>query len=72
MFVSSANRVDVQIWFIEPGRSLIYKRKNNVPSIDPAQVAGFLVVILNDYSDWEENVDTELCNTHHRCFVKSS
>jgi len=35
MFVSSANRVGVQIWFIEPGRSLIYKRKNNGPSIDP-------------------------------------
>ena len=35
MFVSSANKVGKHMWFIEPGRSLIYIRKIRGPSIDP-------------------------------------
>jgi len=35
MFVSSANKVGKEMWFIEPGRSLMYIRKSSGPSTDP-------------------------------------
>ena len=35
MFMSSANRVGEDMWFIVPGKSLMYKRKKSGPSTDP-------------------------------------
>ena len=57
------------LWISAGWTFLVFK---NPITGSTAQVAGILVVILNDYSDCEENDDTELCNTHYHCFVKSS
>ena len=47
MVVSSANMVDLDISFIMPGKSLMYRRKNKGPKIEPCVVKAYVMLKVN-------------------------
>jgi hypothetical protein len=61
--VSSVYSIGLEFVFIPCGRSLIYRRKNKGPKIDPWGTPHFLIPQL------EENVPNPLYSTVTLCFL---